>query len=581
MQTKYTAFILAIFLSVSTQAQQLPDIATIIKKHTKAMGGKKAWQNMGSYQLANPGRSGLGVHYYAQKPNKSKYIFVQKDRPDYIKSYDGKNGWVSAFGKYETMRAGEEIEMAEEPVFYEELIFAKDNGYPVQLLGEEIINGQKTWKLQMIKSQTDTHTYWLNANTYLIEMTGEYSEDKAHAGIYYKTAFSDFREVDGLMFPFTIQLIPSDRSPITIPYSNIIVNPKISNDFFTYQITSTRELIEYRKAEHKEGHLKAYTFTQETTHYKDDGSVEKTSIWYEAIQYPDKFRIDFGDRANGNTNLYRNDSIYVYREHELVHGGSELQEFLLMEGDIFYYPTDTVLSRLRKRNINPDIFTKTTYNNEAIYIIGAEEGDLNRPQIWLHAEHFYPVRRITTAKNGKLIDVRYHNHVQKSGHWIESRVDIYINDKLIQLEKYTDIEVKSELPPELFQPGSFLQVQDADLEAVKANFTQQAACWNAEDLECYVQAYFPGNASMTVSRAGITKGTDNILKQYKKYFPRDKMGKLHFDQFQYRRLSPEYYYVIGRFNLKYDNAEELRQGWFSVLMQKVDGKWYIVSDHSS
>jgi len=113
------------------------------------------------------------------------------------------------------------------------------------------------------------------------------------------------------------------------------------------------------------------------------------------------------------------------------------------------------------------------------------------------------------------------------------------------------------------------------------NFNKQEICWNNQDLICYMRAYTKQNTIQTISKAGITTGYDNILADYQRYFPKDRMGKLHFDNMQLKRLSVEYYYVVGRFNLKPESRDTLYQGYFSVLMQKENDDWFIVSDHSS
>src|ERR1044072_120540 len=64
------------------------------------------------------------------------------------------------------------------------------------------------------------------------------------------------------------------------------------------------------KAAHKRYYkapCKRYTFSQRNTHYKAD-TVSGHSEWHEAIDFPDKFRIDFGDRANGNFVIFKHDS---------------------------------------------------------------------------------------------------------------------------------------------------------------------------------------------------------------------------------------------------------------------------------
>ncbi len=215
------------------QLEQKTSITQIIKAHTKAMGGKKAWKNLKSYQLHQTRANGNSVISSAQKPDKMRYDFTNQNGV-FVKAYDGKKGWLTRNGVYSPMRPGEEIEMAEEPEFYEELIFAKENKHHLELLGMELLDDKCVYKIQMIKSEKDTRSYWLDADTYLISMTGEYSEDPAHEGIYYKTTFSDFRSVDGLMFPFKMKLIPNDQTPIEIPYDSIKINVVFEPGFFKY-----------------------------------------------------------------------------------------------------------------------------------------------------------------------------------------------------------------------------------------------------------------------------------------------------------------------------------------------------------
>src|SRR5205085_10609058 len=63
--------------------------------------------------------------------------------------------------------------------------------------------------------------------------------------------------------------------------------------------------------------FRTFHFIQSTENYRND-SLIRTSTWYEAIIYPDKFRIDFGDLKNGNAVLYNKDSAYNFRNHKLA-----------------------------------------------------------------------------------------------------------------------------------------------------------------------------------------------------------------------------------------------------------------------
>lgn len=120
-----------------------------------------------------------------------------------------------------------------------------------------------------------------------------------------------------------------------------------------------------------------------------------------------------------------------------------------------------------------------------------------------------------------------------------------------------------------------------DQQNIRDNFSKQETCWNQQDLKCYMQAYAPKRMIQTASRGGITYGYEDILSNYQKYFPPGRMGTLHFDKMKLRKLTETFYHATGRFNLQFSGQEELTQGWFSVTMEKLEGKWYIITDHSS
>ena len=113
------------------------------------------------------------------------------------------------------------------------------------------------------------------------------------------------------------------------------------------------------------------------------------------------------------------------------------------------------------------------------------------------------------------------------------------------------------------------------------NFKKQETCWNNHDIECYMQAYSKTEPIQTVSTGGVTFGYDNILSNYKRYFPKERMGTLSFDNFNLRKLTNDLYFVTGRFNFKFPNQENVSRGWFSVIMKKDKNGWFIITDHSS
>lgn len=219
--------------------------------------------------------------------------------------------------------------------------------------------------------------------------------------------------------------------------------------------TSTAELIRHWKEHYKDEVLHSYTFTQETVRYRD-GVAQEPAIWEEAVQYPSYFRIDLPKTAEGhNINLSRNDSVYVFRKGVMVDSSRQIQQFMIMEGSMYFDPVDSTLAKLREVGIDPDIFTTSQYQNRTVYIIGAQDDDLSVPQIWVDAERRYNVRRFSKTRSDKLLEVRYSEFKPYDGYWMEHWLEFLIDGKIVQTERYKHINIHPQLTSGTFDRDGF------------------------------------------------------------------------------------------------------------------------------
>lgn len=95
-----------------------------------------------------------------------------------------------------------------------------------------------------------------------------------------------------------------------------------------------------------------------------------------------------------------------------------------------------------------------------------------------------------------------------------------------------------------------------------------------------MQTYWQSDSLMFVGKEGVTWGWRNTLEHYKKSYPgKAAMGELSFDIIKLKRLSDQYYFVVGKWMLK-RTAGDL-SGHYNLLIQKINGEWKIIADHSS
>jgi uncharacterized protein (TIGR02246 family) len=122
--------------------------------------------------------------------------------------------------------------------------------------------------------------------------------------------------------------------------------------------------------------------------------------------------------------------------------------------------------------------------------------------------------------------------------------------------------------------------QNKDERAIRELLATQSAAWNRGDINAFMQGYWENDSLMFIGNSGVTYGWNNTLNNYKKGYPdAATMGQLTFTLLHVKKLSKEYYHVTGKWFLKRTVGDV--GGHFTLVFRKIDGRWVIISDHSS
>ena len=122
--------------------------------------------------------------------------------------------------------------------------------------------------------------------------------------------------------------------------------------------------------------------------------------------------------------------------------------------------------------------------------------------------------------------------------------------------------------------------QSKDEQDIGQLLATQTQTWNRGDIEGFMQTYWKSDSLMFIGKSGVHFGWQETLNNYKKSYPdTTAMGKLSFNIITVKKLSPEYYYVVGKWMLKRSIGD--LGGHYDLLMKKINGNWFIISDHSS
>lgn len=125
----------------------------------------------------------------------------------------------------------------------------------------------------------------------------------------------------------------------------------------------------------------------------------------------------------------------------------------------------------------------------------------------------------------------------------------------------------------------FSQEYKGDFKTVVNNINAQELAWNKGDVQGFMSFYWNNDSLMFIGKKGVTYGWKNTYENYLKSYPTQvEMGKLFFEIVKMEQFNKTTIYVVGKWQLE---KEKPVGGYFTLVWKKINGKWLIVSDHTS
>jgi hypothetical protein len=208
------------------------------------------------------------------------------------------------------------------------------------------------------------------------------------------------------------------------------------------QYKDGKELLRAMHKKYAGNYCQTVTFDQKTTRFDSTGAVKDTSYWYEWISYPDKFRIDFGKKFGGNCVIFKNDSVFNYRNHKLMRKGPDENDLLLLLGGMYYRPIDSVLARLTRIGYVFDL----RKNGSVSYTIGAKDG----PQVTIDTKDLKVIAIKTKLSDTDWLEIKFEAFKRSCQGFTETKVSGYRSGKLEQKEIYLDLKTNVAIPDSIF-----------------------------------------------------------------------------------------------------------------------------------
>jgi hypothetical protein len=226
-------------------------------------------------------------------------------------------------------------------------------------------------------------------------------------------------------------------------------------------VASARDLIHEMHDKYSGSWYRTLRFAQTNTFYTQSGKEEK-SRWVENLSVPGRLRIDFEPLSSKSGLLILNNRVTTFDNGKRVDSRRSIQAILTLTADVYAIPAEVTIRRLDSLKIDLDKFRTDKLDKKKVYVIGADDGDLESNQVWIDAERLLLVRIIQTEKRGDrtiTTDTSVGEYKDIDGFPVAHEFVSMRDGKPYFKEEYENVRVNADLPAGIFDPTRWSSVQ--------------------------------------------------------------------------------------------------------------------------
>lgn len=199
------------------------------------------------------------------------------------------------------------------------------------------------------------------------------------------------------------------------------------------------------------------TFDQKSTTYNTDGTT-KVETWHEAALLPGKLRIDIGNPADNNGYLLVDGTAIGFRDGKEAESRPLVNMLLVLGFDVYRQSPETTASVVKGEGYDLARIHEESWKGQPVYVVGADKGDLKKKQFWVDKNRLLFVRLFQPAHDdpAKFQDIRFEDYQPRAGVWLAERVEVFVDDKKVFSEEYSNVQANPKLDPGTFDPKQFI-----------------------------------------------------------------------------------------------------------------------------
>ena len=242
---KLLTLALLIGFASSVQAQTADEILANYFENT---GGIDNWKKLEGIKMkAKVNQNGMEIPIEMVQLKGGNQMTVINFQGKELKQgvFDGETLWGLNFMTQKAEKSDKEATdnmMLEKNDFPDPFLNYKENNYTVELLGKEDIEGTETFKIKLVKEpisidgikEENVSFYFFDAENFVPIVVHSEMKSGQFKGQMSESKLSDYQEVDGMYFPFSMTQGLKGQPGQAITFDEIVLNPEVDPNAFKF-----------------------------------------------------------------------------------------------------------------------------------------------------------------------------------------------------------------------------------------------------------------------------------------------------------------------------------------------------------
>jgi len=250
---KLTLFITALLFSILNYAQTADEI---LNNYFENIGGKEKLASLKNLKMTasiNQGGMEIPVTIYRTKDGKQALEISVQGMTFKQGVFDGETLWGANQMTMKPEKMDKETTenmKLEANDFPDPFLNYKEKGYTVEFMGKEDFQGTETFKIKLVtepttvdgKKEDSISYFFFDTENYVPIATQSEIKSGPGKGMISESTFSDYQEVDGIYFPFSLTMGGVKGQPgAPIKISKIETNIEIDDAMFAFPKEEVKE----------------------------------------------------------------------------------------------------------------------------------------------------------------------------------------------------------------------------------------------------------------------------------------------------------------------------------------------------